>query len=49
MAKLTSQQANDLADYFSDMAQVIEDYRNQNFGTLSESQNQEIKDLLNYL
>ena len=45
MAILTSQQANELANSFSAMAQAIEDYKDQNFDTLSKPQYQEIKDL----
>jgi hypothetical protein len=52
MAKLTSQQANELANNFLALAQSIGDYRYQNFETLSKPQNQKIRDLhwsiLNY-
>ncbi len=52
MAKLTSQQANELANNFLALAQAIGDYRYQNFDTLSKPQNQKIRDLhwsiLNY-
>jgi hypothetical protein len=52
MAQLTAQQANELADNFSVMAQSIEEYRQHNFDILSKKENQEIKDLhlsvLNY-
>jgi hypothetical protein len=52
MAQLTAQQANELADNFSGMAQAIEEYRQHNFDILSKKENKEIKDLylsvLNY-
>ena len=52
MAQLTAQQANELADNFSVMAQAIEEYRQHNFDILSKPENKEIKDLhlsaLNY-
>lgn len=52
MAKLTSQQANELANAFLAIAQVVGDYRYDNFDTLSKQQNQKIRDLhwsiLNY-
>lgn len=46
MAKLTSKQANELANCFLTMAQAIGDYRVQNFDTFSAAQNQNLKDLL---
>ena len=49
MAKLTSQQANELANYFLAMAQIIGDYRIQNFDALSKEQNQNIEDLFNLI
>jgi len=52
MAKLTAQQANELANNFLALAQAIGDYRYQNFDNLSKTQNQKIRDLhwsiLNY-
>lgn len=52
MAKLTAQQANELANNFLALAQAIGDYRYQNFDNLSKPQNQKIRDLhwsiLNY-
>ena len=45
MGKLTSEQVNELADYFLAMAQALGDYRQQNFDHLLEPKNQEIKDL----
>ncbi|MBP8192325.1 MAG: hypothetical protein KAX69_01890 [Chitinophagales bacterium] len=52
MAKLTTQQANELANNFLAMAQAIGEYRYQNFDSLSKIQNQKIRDLhwsiLNY-
>jgi hypothetical protein len=49
MANLTSQQANELANYFLSMAEDVGDYRYKNFDTLSMSQNKEIKDLLEFI
>lgn len=49
MAKLTSQQANELANYFLAMAQAVGDYRYQNFDTLSKQQNKDIKDSLVFI
>jgi hypothetical protein len=52
MAKLTAQQANELANNFLAVAQAIGDYRYRNFDTLTKQQNQKIRDLhwsiLNY-
>ena len=52
MAKLTAQQANELANNFLGLAQAIGYYRYQNFDTLTKQQNQKIRDLhwsiLNY-
>ncbi len=45
MGTLTSQQINELADYFFDMAQSLGAFRRQQFDTLSKQQNKEIKDL----
>lgn len=45
MGKLTSQQANELANYFLVMAQVVGEFREQNIDHLSKLQNKEIKDL----
>ena len=45
MANLTAQQVNDIADYLSAMAQVVGEYRYENFENLSASQNQQMKDL----
>jgi len=49
MAKLTSQQVNELANYFLVMAQAVGDYRYQNFDNLSKEQNIEIKELLEFI
>ena len=38
MAQLTSQQVNQLADYFLAIAQAVGDYRYQNFDNLSKLQ-----------
>jgi hypothetical protein len=52
MPKLTSQQLTELGDSFLVFAQAVGNYRMENSGTLSQSQNQRIKDfhwtLLNY-
>jgi len=45
MANLTAEQVNKLADNFSAMAQAVGEYRYKNYENLSESQNQQIKDL----
>ncbi len=42
MAKLTAQQANDLAANFLGLAQAIGDYRFNNWNTLSKSDNQRL-------
>jgi len=49
MATLTSQQANELANYFLAMAEAVGDYRYQNFDSLSVPENKEIKDSLNFI
>jgi len=49
MEKLTSQQVNELANYFLEMSQALGDYRYQYFDTLSREQNQQIKDLLDLI
>lgn len=49
MAALTSQQANELANYFLAMAEAVGDYRYQNFDSLSASENKEIKDSLDFI
>ena len=52
MAKLTSQQANDLANNFLALAQAIGDFRYNNWKSLSKQQNQKLGSLqwsiLNY-
>lgn len=52
MAKLTSAQANALANDFLGLAQAIGDYRFENWNTISKSQNQQLGELqwsiLNY-
>lgn len=52
MAKLTSQQANELANYFLGLAQAIGDYRFDNWSTLTKAENQKLGSLqwsiLNY-
>ena len=45
MAQLTSQQVNELANYFLTMAQAIGDYRVNNFDALSKEENQKTADL----
>jgi len=45
MANLTAEKVNGLADNFSAMAQAVGEYRYKNYENLSESQNQQIKDL----
>jgi hypothetical protein len=45
MGKLTSEQVNELANYFLAIAQALGDYRQQNINQLSGPKNQEIKDL----
>ncbi|MEI6679560.1 MAG: hypothetical protein WCL21_13180 [Mariniphaga sp.] len=45
MGKLTSEQVNELADYFLAMAQALGDYRHQNVDHLLETKNQEVKEL----
>jgi hypothetical protein len=42
MAKLTAQQANDLANNFLGLAQAIGDYRFDNWNTLSKTENQSL-------
>ncbi len=42
MAKLTSQQIKELADYFLAMAEAIGDYRIRNFHSLTKAQNDEL-------
>lgn len=42
MAKLTAQQANDLANNFLGLAQAIGDYRFDNWNTLSKTENQKL-------
>lgn len=49
MATLTSQQANELANYFLAMAEAVGDYRYQNFDSLSTQENKEIKDSLVFI
>lgn len=49
MATLTSQQANELANYFLAMAEAVGDYRYQNFDSLSAQENKEIKDSLEFI
>lgn len=52
MAKLTSQQANDLANNFLGLAQAIGDFRYQNWNALSKAENQKLGNsqwsILNY-
>jgi len=45
MAQLTSQQVNELANYFLAMAQAIGDYRVKNFDALSKEENQKTEEL----
>ena len=45
MTLLTSEQVNQLADNFLDIAKAIGNYRFQNFGKLSKSENRKIKEL----
>lgn len=45
MGKLTSEQVNELANYFLAIAQALGDYRQQNVDHLLGTKNQEIKDL----
>lgn len=45
MAKLTAQQANDLANNFLGLAQAIGDYRFTNWSALSKSDNQRLGNL----
>lgn len=49
MATLTSQQTNELANYFLAMAEAVGDYRYQNFDSLSAQENKEIKDSLEFI
>ena len=49
MAKLTSQQANELANYFLAMAVSVGDYRYQNFDSISMQENKEIKESLEFI
>lgn len=49
MATLTSQQANELANYFLAMAEAVGNYRYQNFDSLSIPENKEIKDSLEFI
>ena len=49
MATLTSQQANELANYFLIMAEAVGDYRYQNFDSLSTPENKAIKDSLEFI
>ena len=52
MAKLTSQQANELANHFLGLAQAIGDYRFDNWSALTRAENQKLGSLqwsiLNY-
>ena len=52
MAKLTSQQVNDLANNFLGLAQAIGDFRYEKWNTLSKSENQKLGNfqwsILNY-
>lgn len=52
MAKLTSQQANDLANNFLGLAQAIGDFRYENWNVLSKAENQRLGNsqwsILNY-
>jgi hypothetical protein len=45
MAQLTSQQVNQLADYFLAIVQAVGDYRYRNFDNISKSQNAKLKEL----
>ena len=44
MAKLTSKQVNELANYFLALAQSIGDYRYKNYDSLTDTQNKKLRE-----